>query len=784
MGGSKTFPSLGRLEGGMVIFLQFFCSRSVAMLIYLPKSLRQKLGSPWPGLGTAIAVGLTLAAASGFLGQEQAFLSLGMAQGVALALTWLGGNGVGIVLGLTISLALLSKTTLLGLATGAIASAVVVVVKQGLKVLEFSPQGQRLQDGLVFLLMAVLLGATLTTVGVTLLALATSAGRLGSTFARAWLGSATGILLLSLPLLKLRLGKWQFKRPQIDRGKFLEALVCGGILLALAALIFKGGAFTPLADRGAIYAQWLEYLPFPVVVWASIRFPGWGGTLATSSLALWAITATLQGRGSFNVQSADMEGAMILLQMFFLVLGTTSLLLSVAVRERQRTEEQLQASWERERLLAEVALRVRQSLDLGTIFQTTVTEVRQLLATDRVYIALLNGAGQLEVRAESCDRAYAPLLARTGQARPPEVMLAAIPSQSLVVHHPEQLPKENASQRRNFLRYQVKALLAVPLAPVDGELGMVVVHQCRQPRHWQKGEIRLLEQLSTQVAIAIQQAQLYQRVQQLNCGLEQQVDKRTAQLQEKMLELQDLQEMKAVFVQAICHDLRTSVLGLLMVLKNLQTTNANTFQITKPLLDNLICSGDRQLTLLNALAEEQNAESRPLHLTKETLNLPNFLSTVCQQWRSPCEQHQVNLQLFCDDDLPAVAADAHYLGQVFDNLLGNAIKHNPPGIVLTLAAEQSNNFIRFTLADNGKGMAPEQCENLFRLYLRSRHNQRLTGIGLGCYQSRQIVEAHGGQIGVSSNPGQGSHFWFTLPAKTIADTSLTPTLGGAKPHLP
>ncbi len=736
------------------------------MLIYLPQSLRQKLAATVPSLVTTIALVMVVILAHGALGGSQRLFSLGLGQGVALMLWWGGANGFAMALGLTMACLVIGKNVFLALGTGAIATATVLIMGRSLKVLEFSPQGQRLQDGIVFLLVGAGLGPTLTAIAMALLSLSQPDARFWLTGALAWLGSATGILLTTPLLLKVRYGRWSFSWLEgVNKIKLLEGLVCGGILLVLASLIFAGGPFTPLADRGAIYAQWLEYLPFPIVVWASIRFPLWGGTLSTSILALWAIAATLQGHGSFNVQSADLGGAMTLLQMFFLVLGTTSLLLSVAVQERRRTEEQLRASWERERLLAEVALRVRQSLDLGTIFQTTVTEVRHLLQTDRVYIALLNPDHGLEIRAESCDQAYPNLITTIlgdPAPMPPEVMITTIPSQALVVHHPEQLPRGD-QLRRNFLRYQVKALLAVPLATVDGVLGMIVVHHCQHPRHWQKAEIRLLQQLATQVAIAIQQAQLYQRVQQLNSNLEKQVAERTTELQGKMLELQDLQQMKALFVQAISHDLRTSVMGLLMVLKNLHTEVGDNSTISRTLLENLIRSGDRQLTLLNALSEEQTTESRPLHLNQQALAPKPFLTQLCHQWRSACVQHQVDLNLICDDNLPPIQGDPHYIQQVFDNLLGNALNHNPPGIALTLAAQRENQMIRFTLSDNGKGMAQAQCDNLFRLYLRNRHNQRLTGIGLGCYQSRQIVEAHSGHIGVSSSPGKGSHFWFTIP---------------------
>jgi signal transduction histidine kinase len=88
---------------------------------------------------------------------------------------------------------------------------------------------------------------------------------------------------------------------------------------------------------------------------------------------------------------------------------------------------------------------------------------------------------------------------------------------------------------------------------------------------------------------------------------------------------------------------------------------------------------------------------------------------------------------------------------------------NPPGLNLFLQVTLEEQVIRFTLQDDGVGISPQQQKSLFKLYLRGLHTPHLTGIGFGLSQCRQIIKAHGGEIGVISSPQVGSTFWFTLP---------------------
>ncbi|MDJ0843335.1 sensor histidine kinase [Crocosphaera sp.] len=630
----------------------------------------------------------------------------------------------------------------------------------------FSCRLSRIDDvtGLIFL--AAMVAPAVKATLVTLSALLT--GSLNwQNFASHWwmvgLGDCSGILVITPFLLRIYLDSaGLFRRHKKER--VLEVLACGGLLLGLSWMVFdRHTQVSPLMEGGLSNAQYLEYLPFPIVVWAAIRFQTWGAVLGSLVLALLAIAGTNQGVGPFVMQTANESQATLLLQMFIVIVSATALLLSAAVAERQRAERQLRVTLERDRLLAEVSLKIRQSLDLQQIFKTTVTEIRQLIHADRVFIASWQEGGRIEVVAESLNGSYPSLLGGNAQ----DDLLTDL--SSLFTHAQTFIADDitylnlSPTVQQYTERYQIKAALVVPLH-LDGKpLGLLVAHQCWGIRRWQKQEVKLLEQLASQMMIAMSQAQLYQKVQQLNCNLEKQVEHRTHQLQEKITEVQKLHDMKAVFLQAVSHDLRTSIMGLLMLLKNLQHRPGDSLTLSRSILDRMIKSSERQLTLINALSEDHFSEQRPLMVHCEPLCLSDFIDELNQEWQPLLKQNQATLTRNIPHHLPLIYGDKEQLHQVFDHLVTNALKHNAPGISLTIDVTVEQGMIHCHLTDNGVGMGEKQCDQLFKLYLRSLHDRRRTGIGLGSYQCRQIIEAHGGNIGVKSTPGNGCEFWFTLP---------------------
>jgi two-component system sensor histidine kinase/response regulator len=140
------------------------------------------------------------------------------------------------------------------------------------------------------------------------------------------------------------------------------------------------------------------------------------------------------------------------------------------------------------------------------------------------------------------------------------------------------------------------------------------------------------------------------------------------------------------------------------------------------------------------------------------------------------ENTEVNIEIL--PNLPLALVDPIQIHRVFQNLIANAIKHNPPNLQLTISAslEAEKNgeschdlpLIYCEVRDNGLGMTAEQTASLFELYVQGQKqnnlNRRSLSLGLGLYICRQIVKANGGDIGVKSEVGVGSRFWFTLPS--------------------
>jgi signal transduction histidine kinase len=133
-----------------------------------------------------------------------------------------------------------------------------------------------------------------------------------------------------------------------------------------------------------------------------------------------------------------------------------------------------------------------------------------------------------------------------------------------------------------------------------------------------------------------------------------------------------------------------------------------------------------------------------------------------EPFRRAAQDQGVTLVKALPDDLPEVRADLTRVNHVFGNLLSNALKYTPAGGTITLAAEAEGDWVRFSVSDTGRGIPTRYLPRIFEQFFRVPDGGKEMGAGLGLAIVKEIVEAHGGTVGVESREGKGSTFTFTL----------------------
>jgi signal transduction histidine kinase/ActR/RegA family two-component response regulator len=256
--------------------------------------------------------------------------------------------------------------------------------------------------------------------------------------------------------------------------------------------------------------------------------------------------------------------------------------------------------------------------------------------------------------------------------------------------------------------------------------------------------------------------------------LEQRVEERTVELQAAKLTADSANHAKSEFLANMSHELRTPLNGILGYAQILQRSKVIPEKERHGV--NIIHQcGSHLLTLINDILDLSKIEARKLELMPKALHFPAFLQGVVEICRIRAEQKGIAFHYEPDAQLPmGIAADEKRLRQVLINLLGNAIKFTDKGSVTLciepIASTPNSIQLRFTVADTGVGISPDDAKKLFQAFEQVGEDKRKSeGTGLGLTISQQIVELMGSQIQVKSQLGVGSDFFFEVELPLAED---------------
>lgn len=279
----------------------------------------------------------------------------------------------------------------------------------------------------------------------------------------------------------------------------------------------------------------------------------------------------------------------------------------------------------------------------------------------------------------------------------------------------------------------------------------------RRPRYFDQDEMLVLKTLADYAAVTLETARLAQETARLNHEAGQ------AEARREMESLRQVSRLKDEFLGQVSHELRTPLTIIhgyseLMV-DSLLTEEALLRQAAREIHG----SSALMLRLVDDLLDTSRLDSGRIELKATAVDLAPWLGRLAASFGQATPSHHVAAAL--PTSLPAVNADLDRLGQVMHNLLSNAARYSPKGSEILIGSAASSGLLEIWVTDHGAGIAPNDCERIFEKFYRGKHGATLAvrGTGLGLAVARQLVEAHGGTIGVRSQHGSGSTFWVRLP---------------------
>ncbi|WP_333459591.1 PAS domain S-box protein [Microcoleus sp. Pol10D4] len=478
---------------------------------------------------------------------------------------------------------------------------------------------------------------------------------------------------------------------------------------------------------------------------------------------------------------------------------------------RKQTENAIALQLQRQRTLGFIAQQIRESLDINQILATVTQQVKEILQGDRIIVIRLFGNGRSQIVEEFVLTEFPALKNLYWDDQ--------LWSQEILNHYcqgkPRIVPDITTDMGTNCLvEYasvgQVQSKMVAPIlqearsseshrgvapGPTNKLWGVLVVHACREKRVWQESEAQLLQQIANQLAIAVQQASLFEQLQQElteRQQAQQQLTERNEQLAVSNQELARATRLKDEFLANMSHELRTPLNAILGMSEGLQEQVfgiVNEQQIKA--LQTIDRSSSHLLELINDILDVAKIESGQMELDCTPVSINHLCQSSLAFIKQQALQKRIQLEIKVPLNLPDLLIDERRMRQVLINLLNNAVKFTPNGGRITLevsrqqpradpdSADSSPHFLvketlQIAVIDTGIGIAPKHINKLFQPFIQidGALNRQYTGTGLGLALVKRIVELHGGQVGLTSTVGVGSCFAIDLPCTACAPSSL------------
>ncbi|BAY09132.1 hybrid sensor histidine kinase/response regulator [Calothrix sp. NIES-2098] len=328
-----------------------------------------------------------------------------------------------------------------------------------------------------------------------------------------------------------------------------------------------------------------------------------------------------------------------------------------------------------------------------------------------------------------------------------------------------------------------KSILSTPIVNQGKLIGILYLENNLTVGAFTPQRLEVLQLLSSQAAISIENARLYNDLEEYNRTLAVKVEERTLELQDKNLQLQQeigdrqraeevaeaANRAKSEFLASMSHELRTPLNGILGYTQIFQKDKTLSAQ-QKNGINIIHQCGEHLLTLINDILDISKIEARKMELYPKEFDFPEFLESIVQICRICAAQKGVVLNFKALSSLPkAIRADEKRLRQILMNLLSNGVKFTEEGTI-NFAVGYQNGKLRFQVQDTGIGIAQKQLEEIFLPFKQvGEYTRKTEGTGLGLAISSQLVQMMGGELKVQSTLGKGSVFWLDLDLPQVCE---------------